>query len=194
MLSCMHSLYILGINFLPNISLTNILSHFIDSPLVIFSLMYFCFCLVLFLYLLIFVCVSFAWRDIPKSIAKVNVKEHTCMLSHFSCVQLFVTLWAAACQASLSMRVSRHEFWSGLLCPPPRDLPDPRVQTHISYVFALAGRFFTTIAAWEVKGAYCLCFLLRRHMVSGLTANSLIHLSLFLYMVWGSSPVWFFCM
>ena len=49
----------------------------------IFSLMHFCFSLFLFLHLLIFVCVSFALRDIPKRIAKVNVKEHACMLSHF---------------------------------------------------------------------------------------------------------------
>ena len=130
--------------------------------------------------------------------SKLIIWQHilfTCLWAKsLSCVRLFVTPWTAARQAPLPLAFSRQEHWSGLLCPPPRDLPDPRVQTHISYVFALAGRFFTTIAAWEVKGAYCLCFLLRRHMVSGLTANSLIHLSLFLYMVWGSSPVWFFCM
>ena len=28
---------------------------------------------------------------------------YACMLSHFSCVQLFVTLWRVACQAPLSM-------------------------------------------------------------------------------------------
>ena len=36
-----------------------------------------------------------------------------------SCVQLFVTPWTAACQASLLMRFSRQEYWSGLPCPPP---------------------------------------------------------------------------
>ena len=30
-----------------------------------------------------------------------------------------------ACQALLSMEFSRQEYWSGLLCPPPRDLPNP---------------------------------------------------------------------
>ena len=33
-------------------------------------------------------------------------------------------VWTAACQATLSMRFSRQEYWSGLPCPPPRDLPD----------------------------------------------------------------------
>ena len=32
------------------------------------------------------------------------------MLSHFSRVQLFVTLWAIACQAPLSMGFSRQEY------------------------------------------------------------------------------------
>ena len=36
-----------------------------------------------------------------------------------------VTLWTVACQATLSMGFSRQESWSGLLCPPRRDLPDP---------------------------------------------------------------------
>ena len=47
------------------------------------------------------------------------------MLSHFSCVGLFVTPWAAAFQPPLSMGFSQQEYWSGLPCPPPRDLPDP---------------------------------------------------------------------
>ena len=42
-----------------------------------------------------------------------------CMLSRFSCVRLFVTLWTAACQAPLSMAFSKQEYWSGLPCPPP---------------------------------------------------------------------------
>ena len=51
-----------------------------------------------------------------------------CMLSHCSRVQLFVTLWTVACQVPLSMRFSRQEYWSGLICPPPGDLPDPGIE------------------------------------------------------------------
>ena len=43
---------------------------------------------------------------------------HTCMLSHFICVRLFVTLWTVAPQAPLSMGFSSQEYWSGLPCPP----------------------------------------------------------------------------
>ena len=50
------------------------------------------------------------------------------MLSHFSCVRLFATLWTAACQAPLSTAFSRQEHWSGLPCPPPGDLPNPGVK------------------------------------------------------------------
>ena len=48
-----------------------------------------------------------------------------CVLSRFSHVQLFVTLWTIAHQAALSMGFSRQEYWSGLLCPPAGDLPNP---------------------------------------------------------------------
>ena len=49
------------------------------------------------------------------------------MLSCFSCVQLFLTLWIIARQAPLSMEFSRREYWSGLPCPPPGDLLDPGI-------------------------------------------------------------------
>ena len=48
-----------------------------------------------------------------------------CLLSHFSRVQLSATPWAIACQAPLSMGLSRKEYWSGLPFPFPGDLPDP---------------------------------------------------------------------
>ena len=50
------------------------------------------------------------------------------MLSHFSCVQLFVTPGAVAHQAPLSMIFSKQEYWSGLACPPLGDLPDPGIE------------------------------------------------------------------
>jgi len=39
-----------------------------------------------------------------------------------------VTPWIIACQASLSMEFSRQEYWSGLPCPPPGDLPNPWIK------------------------------------------------------------------
>ena len=50
------------------------------------------------------------------------------MLNCFSCVRLFTTLWSGARQAPLFMGFSRQVYWSGLLCPPSGDLPDPAIK------------------------------------------------------------------
>ena len=50
------------------------------------------------------------------------------MLSYFNCVQLCATLWTVAHQAPLSMGFSRQEYWSGLPCHPPGDLPNPETE------------------------------------------------------------------
>ena len=63
--------------------------------------------------------------------------------------QFFVTLWTVAHQAPLSMGFSRQEFWSGLPCPPPVDLPHTRTEPKFLISPALAGGFFTTSATWE---------------------------------------------
>ena len=66
------------------------------------------------------------------------------MLSHFSHVQLVATLWTVALQAPLSKGFSRQEYWSGLLCPSPGDLPDPGTELTSLMSPALAGGFCTT--------------------------------------------------
>ena len=68
------------------------------------------------------------------------------VLSHFSCVQLFVTLWTIARQAPWSMGFSRQEYWSGLPCLPPGDLPNPRIKPASLAPPALADGFFTTVS------------------------------------------------
>ena len=74
---------------------------------------------------------------------------HVCMLSCFSCVQLFVTLWTIVCQAPLSMGFSRQEYWSGLPRPPPGDIPNPGIEPMSLMSPVLAGEFFTTRSTWE---------------------------------------------
>ena len=64
------------------------------------------------------------------------------MLSRFSCVQLCATLWTVARQAPLSVGFFRQEYWSGLPCPPPGDLPDPGIEPTSLMSPALAGGFF----------------------------------------------------
>ena len=64
---------------------------------------------------------------------------YVCVLSHFN-----ETLWTVAHQAPLCMGFSRQEYWSGLPCPPPGDLPNPGIQLVFLMSPAMAGRFFTT--------------------------------------------------
>ena len=69
---------------------------------------------------------------------------HCAQVQFLSQFQIFVTPWTVARQAPLSMGFSRQEHWSGLLCPPPRGLPDPGVKPMSVTSPASAGRFFTT--------------------------------------------------
>ena len=47
----------------------------------------------------------------------------------------------------MSMEFSRQEYWSGLPFPSPGDLPDPGIEPASPESPALAGGFFTTVAA-----------------------------------------------
>ena len=67
------------------------------------------------------------------------------VLSH---VWLCATSWTIAHQAPLSVGFSRQEYWNGLPCPPPGDLPNPGVKSAFS---AAAGGFFTTSITWEAQ-------------------------------------------
>ena len=58
-------------------------------------------------------------------------------------------LWTVAQKALLSKGFSKQEYWSGLSCPPPGDLPEPGVEPASLTSPALAGGFFTTSASWE---------------------------------------------
>ena len=79
-----------------------------------------------------------------------------CLLSCFSCVQLFANLWTVAHQAPFSMGFSRQEYWSGLPFPSPGDLPHPGTEP-MSLV--LASGFFTAEppekAKYSVPLWYC---------------------------------------
>ena len=49
------------------------------------------------------------------------------------------------------MEFSRQEYWSGLLFPPPGDLPDPGIEPTSLMSPALASMFFTTGTTWEAE-------------------------------------------
>ena len=66
-----------------------------------------------------------------------------------SCVRLFATPQTVAHQATLTMGFSRQEYWNGLPCPPPGDLPNPGIELTSLMSPALAGGFFTRIGACQ---------------------------------------------
>ena len=72
-----------------------------------------------------------------------------CMLSRFSRVLFFVTIWAVGHQAPLSMGFSRQEYWRGWTCPAPGDLPDPGIKPKSLESPEFAGGVLTTSATEE---------------------------------------------
>ena len=83
-------------------------------------------------------------------IATARALWELCVLSLFSCVQLFSTLRTIACKAPLSLEFSRQEeYWSGLPCPPPGFLPYPGMEPKSLMPPALTDGFFTTSTTWE---------------------------------------------
>ena len=72
------------------------------------------------------------------------------MLSRLSGVQLFAVPWTVALQAPLSMEFSGQEYWSELPSPPAGDFLNPELKPASLMSPALASRFFTTSATWEV--------------------------------------------
>ena len=73
-------------------------------------------------------CTGRCWDHILFFLATAIHQLGARVLSCFSCVRFFATLWTVAHPAPLSMGFSREEYWSGLPCPPPGDLPDPGIK------------------------------------------------------------------
>ena len=63
-----------------------------------------------------------------KCISNMLVVKSVCCAKMFQLCQLFGTLWSIGHQASLSMDFSRQEYWSGLSCASPEDLPNPEIK------------------------------------------------------------------
>ena len=65
-----------------------------------------------------------------------------CVLSCFSHVSFFATSWTVAHQATLSMGFFRQDYWSGLPCSDPGDLPNAGTEPGSLMSPALAGGLF----------------------------------------------------
>ena len=88
---------------------------------------------------------------------KYLIFVRACMLSCFSHVQLFATLWGAAHQALLPMGFSRQRILEWVATPSSRGSSRPRDQNYVSYVSLLASRFFTTyliLYEWKFTGYF----------------------------------------
>ena len=64
----------------------------------------------------------------------------------------FTTPWSAAHRALLSMQFFRQEYWSGLPCPPPRDLPDSGMEPTSPALHLL-----NCFTIWFTREKVCVC-------------------------------------
>ena len=60
-------------------------------------------------------------------------------------VWLFATPWTVAHQSPLSRGFSKQDYWSGLPCPSPGDLPDSKIEPMSLKSPALASEFLATV-------------------------------------------------
>ena len=103
----------------------------------------------------------------------IYIYMSTCLLSHFSHVGLFASLWTVTCQAPLSREFSRQEYRSGLLCSHPGDLSNPGITSSSP---ALAGWFFTRSTAWDAPYMYILFHILfHDDLLQGIEYSSLCY-------------------
>ena len=99
------------------------------------------------------------------SLSNVYFPTGACVLSHFNRIRLFATPWTIARRAPLSMEFSRQEYWSGLPCLSPGDLPNPGIEPvppelqvdslPLSYLGSPAGRRAYSLNTWQLKQGRC---------------------------------------
>ena len=65
----------------------------------------------------------------------------------------WATPWTVACQASLSMRFPRQEYWSGLPVPSPGDLPNTGIK--LGSLALQAGSLPTELKTNTLKKSFC---------------------------------------
>ena len=100
--------------------------------------------------LIIFFKISFANVVSTTSCCFLFYQAERLQYMHAELFQLCLTLCNPMdCSPLLPMGFSKQEYWSGLPCPPPGDLPNPGTKPTYLMFPALAGKFFTTSVAWE---------------------------------------------
>ena len=117
----------------------------------------------------LFTCLAETWLMTP-----VRDSTGACVKSFQSCLTLCDPTDCSP-PGSSSMGFSRQEYWSGLPCPPPGDLPPPRDRTHVSFI---TGGLFTTHSvtreAWKAP-KHCLVVGLLLTAVNTRSNHPLLH-------------------
>ena len=97
-------------------------------------------------------------RPAPNHAFPISPGCYACMLSRHSHVWLCEMLWTIACQAPLSVGFFRQEYWSGLPCPPPGELPDLGIKLASLMSPPLAGGFLS-LSYWRSPLLFCSWYL-----------------------------------
>ena len=88
---------------------------------------------------------------------QVNVYGVCVYVYVLSYVQLFVNPWTVGCQAPLSMRFSRQEYWSGLLFPSSGESCPPRDWTCVSCISCIGRQILLLLHHLYMVNAASLC-------------------------------------
>ena len=124
-----------------------------------------------------------------------RVRTYSCLISSFALVKFewvlllslqscptICNLWIVAHQAPLSMGFSRQEYWSGLPCPSPWDLPNPEIEP-LSPASPAFRPFIDPLSHLLPRGN-CECMSMRRGQGwNGMSVKPNIHLELLKFLV-----------
>ena len=92
-------------------------------------------------------CLSGSWLSSVQfscSVVSNSLRPHKPQHARPPCPSHTAGVYPNPCPLSLCMEFFRQDYWSGLPCPPPGDVPDPGIKPVSLTSPALAGKFFTT--------------------------------------------------
>ena len=96
-------------------------------------------------------------KDFPSRGTEEGLQANVVQFSHLVVSDSLRPQGLQACTPGFPVPgVSRQEYWSGLPCPPPGDLPNPGIELTSLTSPALADGFFTANASWEALRLACL--------------------------------------
>ena len=106
-----------------------------------------------------------AYDNLGSLISSLDIysEANLCILSHFSHVQLFETPWTVACQAPLSMGISRPENWGGLTFSSPGDLSAVGIEPNSLYLHWQVG-FLPLLPAGKQTSSHVFIIIIKHYI------------------------------